>query len=44
VDFIIQAIDLRIATLIELARFLNRDPFALTKLLARQRPPPHIDS
>jgi REP element-mobilizing transposase RayT len=43
VDFITQAIDLRIATLTELARFLNRDPSALTKLLARHRPPPHVD-
>jgi hypothetical protein len=35
VDFITQAIDRCIATLAELARFLNRDPSALTKLLAR---------
>jgi putative transposase len=42
VDFITQAIDLRIATLTELARFLNRDPSALTKLLARHRPAPQI--
>jgi len=34
---------LRIATLAELARFLHRDPSALTKLLARHRPPPHTD-
>jgi putative transposase len=43
VDFIIQAIDLRIATLAELARFLHRDPSALTKLLARHRPPTVTD-
>jgi len=39
VDFITQAINLRIATLSELARFLHRDPSALTKLIARHRPP-----
>jgi hypothetical protein len=43
VDFITQAINLRIATLTELARFLHRDPSALTKLLARHRPPSHTD-
>jgi hypothetical protein len=43
VDFITQAINLRIATLTELARFLHRDPSALTKLLARHRPPSHAN-
>jgi hypothetical protein len=43
VDFITQAINLRIATLTELARFLHRDPSALTKPLARHRPPSHTD-
>jgi hypothetical protein len=43
VDFITQAINLRSATLTELARFLHRDPFALTKLLVRNRPPSHAD-
>jgi hypothetical protein len=35
VDCITQAINLRIATLTELARFLHHDLSALTKLLAR---------
>lgn len=35
VQFIQQAIDLRIATLTEVAHFLHRDPSALTKLLSR---------
>jgi hypothetical protein len=35
-DFITQAIDLRIASLTELARFLHRDPSALSRLLARR--------
>jgi putative transposase len=39
VDFITQAINLRMATLAELARFLHRDPSALTKLLARHPHP-----
>jgi putative transposase len=34
-DFISQAIDLRIATLADLARFLHRDPSALSQLLER---------
>jgi hypothetical protein len=34
-DFISQAIDLRIATLADLARFLRRDPSALSQLLER---------
>jgi hypothetical protein len=38
-DFITQAINLRMATLAELARFLHRDPSALTKLLARHPHP-----
>ena len=43
VDFITQAMSLRIATLTELARFLHRDPSALTKLPARHRAPSHTD-
>jgi hypothetical protein len=34
-DFISQAIDLRIATLADLARLLHRDPSALSQLLER---------
>lgn len=34
--FAAQAVELRIATLAAVARFLNRDPSALTKLIARQ--------
>jgi hypothetical protein len=37
VDFTTQAINLRIATLCELVRFLHRDPPALTKLTVRHR-------
>jgi hypothetical protein len=33
--FAMQAVDLRIATFAEAARFLHRDPSALTKLLSR---------
>ena len=44
VDFITQAINLRIATLTELARFLHRDPSALTKPIARHRPQTCTDS
>jgi putative transposase len=40
VGFITQAVELRVATLSEVARFLQRDPSALTKLLARHKPPP----
>jgi hypothetical protein len=43
VNFITQAINLRIAMLNGLARFPHRDPSALTKLLVRYRPPPHAD-
>jgi putative transposase len=35
IQFATQAVDLRIATLAEVARFLHRDPSALTKLLSR---------
>jgi hypothetical protein len=38
-DFISQAIDLRIATLADLARFLHRDPSALSQLLRGQAVP-----
>lgn len=37
VAFSVQAIERRIATLCEVARFLNRDPSSLTKLLTRHR-------
>jgi putative transposase len=37
IRFATQAVDLRIATLAEVARFLHRDPSALTKLLARHK-------
>ncbi len=37
VAFSVQAIERRIATLCEVARFLNRDPSSLTKLLARHK-------
>ena len=40
VRFITQAVELRIATLSEIARFLHRDPSALTKLLARHKTRP----
>ena len=40
VAFITQAIDLHLATLTELARFLHRDPSALTRILARHPGPP----
>ena len=36
-EFITQAVDRRIATLSEVARFLHRDPSALSKLLARRK-------
>ena len=42
-DFVTQAINLRIARLTELACFLHRDPSALTKLLARHRSPSYAD-
>lgn len=35
-EFAAQAVELRIATLAAVARFLNRDPSALTKLIARR--------
>jgi hypothetical protein len=41
--FITQAVDLRIATLAELARFLHRDPSALTKILSRHARSSQID-
>jgi len=37
VDFSMQAIQLRIATLSEIARFLNRDPSSIAKLMARHK-------